>query len=240
MVSSSFCLRSFNCSNILDDESAVVNRSSSAVFNFSHSVSDILSSYHRFASPSSFAVHIQCKISSFAPIIRPILSILFRICRIFGSSAPLNFSRFDKHLLKGIYHKKFIHKQKLHKSANCTSINIIDGIELEIKIQQHKTIVVADVATNLITDLLLGNDWITENNVIIDPPQQRIFLTDGYHRTIATTRFTQPTDSQSPILLIDEITLPPYSEKCIDVKLLSSRNNTNEVLFEPAPKEGGR
>ena len=64
----------------------------------------------------------------------------------------------NQQLLKKIHHKKFIYKQKLHKSANCTSINIIGEIELEIKIQGHKTLVVADVATNLIADLLLGND----------------------------------------------------------------------------------
>jgi hypothetical protein len=46
-----------------------------------------------------------------------------------------------------------------------------------------------DVATNLVTDLLLGNDWITENNIIIHSPQQRIFLTDEQHRIIATTPF---------------------------------------------------
>ncbi|CAF4373791.1 unnamed protein product, partial [Rotaria sordida] len=92
----------------------------------------------------------------------------------------------------------------------------------------------ADVATNLVTDLLLGNDWITENNVIIRSPQQRIFLTDKYHRIIATTPFIKPPDVQLPILLMDEITLPPYSERCIDVKVKSRMNGITEALFEPA------
>ena len=124
----------------------------------------------------------------------------------------------NQQLLKKIYHKKFIYKRKLHKSANCSSINIIGEVELEIKIQGHKTFILADVATNLITDLLLGNDWITSNNVIIDSPQRHIFLTDQYRRMVATAPFITPPDFQSPVLLIDEITLPPYSEKCINVK----------------------
>ncbi|CAF3989661.1 unnamed protein product, partial [Rotaria sordida] len=141
----------------------------------------------------------------------------------------------NQQLLKKIYHKKFIYKQKLHKSANCTSINIIGEIELEIKIQGHKTLILADVATNLITDLLVGNDWISNNNVIIDSPQRHIFLIDRYHRIVATAPFITPPDFQSPVLLVNEITLPPYSEKCIDVKIPSSMNNIAEALFEPTP-----
>ncbi|CAF3962886.1 unnamed protein product, partial [Rotaria sp. Silwood1] len=111
----------------------------------------------------------------------------------------------NQQLLKEIYHKKFIYRKKSHKSANCTSINIIGEIEVEVKIQGHKTLILADVATNLVTELLLGNDWITENNVIIHSPQQRILLTDKYRRIIATTPFIKPPDVQLPTLLIDEI-----------------------------------
>ena len=115
----------------------------------------------------------------------------------------------SQQLLKQIHHKEFIYRRKSHKSANCTSVSITGEIELEVKIQGYKTLILADVATNLVTDLLLGNDWITQNNVIIHSPQQRIFLADKYHRVIATTPFIRPPDVQLPILLTDEITLPP-------------------------------
>jgi hypothetical protein len=141
----------------------------------------------------------------------------------------------NQQLLKDIHHKKFIYKQKLHKSANCTSIDIIGEIQLEIKVQGFRTLILADVATNLITDLLLGNDWIMANNVIIDSPQRCIFLTDKHHRIVTTTPFVESPDFQLPVLLIDEITLPPYSEECIDVKVPLYANNINEALFEPAP-----
>ncbi|CAM4974444.1 unnamed protein product [Rotaria socialis] len=140
----------------------------------------------------------------------------------------------NQQLLKNIHHKKFMYKHKSHKSANSTSINIIGEIQLEIKIQGHTTLILADVATNIITDLLLGNDWIAENNVIIDSPQRHIFLTDKYYQIIATTPFIKPPDIHLPILLIDEITLPPYSEKLINVKTASPIKNTIDVLFEPA------
>ncbi|CAM2729004.1 unnamed protein product [Rotaria socialis] len=136
-------------------------------------------------------------------------------------------------LLKKIYHKNFIYKNKLHKSANCSSINIIGEIELEIKIQGHKTYILADVATNLITDLLLGNDWIYPNNVIIDSSQQHIFLMNENRKVIVSTPFVKPKQLRLPVLLTDEITLPPKSEKCINVKILSSMSKTSEALFEP-------
>ncbi|CAF5024393.1 unnamed protein product, partial [Rotaria sp. Silwood1] len=140
----------------------------------------------------------------------------------------------NQQLLKKIYHKEFIYKKKLHKSANCSSINIIGEIQLEIKIQGYKTFILADVATNLITDLLLGNDWITTNNVIIDTPQRCIFLTDQKRHILTAAQFVKPSHLQLPVLLADEITLPPHSEKCIDIKVLSSMTNISEALFEPA------
>ncbi|CAF5163989.1 unnamed protein product, partial [Rotaria magnacalcarata] len=57
----------------------------------------------------------------------------------------------NQQLLKNIHHKKFMYKYKSHKSANSTSINIIGEIQLEIKIQGHTTLILADVATNIIT-----------------------------------------------------------------------------------------
>ena len=123
----------------------------------------------------------------------------------------------------------------MHKSANSTSIDIIGEIQLEIKTQGYKTLVLADVATNLITDLVLGNDWIAENNVIINSPQRHIFLLDNYYRILARAPFIEPPDLQLPVLLTDEITLPPYSEKLINVKTSSPVKKLPDAVFEPAP-----
>ena len=139
----------------------------------------------------------------------------------------------NQQLLKKIHHKKFNHQRKTHQSANSTNINIIGEIELEIKVQGHKTIIRADVATNLVTDLLLGNDWISENNVIIDTPQRKIILTDQYRRITATAQFVEPPEFQLPVLLAEATTLPPYSERCVTVKIGDNRNKITEGLFEP-------
>ena len=86
---------------------------------------------------------------------------------------------------------------------------------VEIKMQGYKILVLADVATNLITDLVLGNDWITENNVVFNSPQRHIFLLDNYYCILARALFIEPPDLQLPILLTDEITLPRYSKNLL-------------------------
>ncbi|CAF4492395.1 unnamed protein product [Didymodactylos carnosus] len=105
----------------------------------------------------------------------------------------------------------------------------------QIKIQGHRTWIIADVATNLVTDLLLGTDWITQNSVIIDSSQQRIILVNKCHQVIAYTPFVEPPDNRFPVFLIDQITLPPYSEQCIDVAVPSLFGNVNNVMFESTP-----
>lgn len=139
----------------------------------------------------------------------------------------------NQQLLQKINHQKFIPSRKTHQSANNTSINIIGEIQLEIKIQGHKTYILADVATNLVADLLLGNDWIINNNVIIDTLQKQIFLTNPDRRILAQATFIRPSNEYLPVLLINQITLPPYSQQCIDV-MISTRPNTDiDALFEP-------
>ena len=139
----------------------------------------------------------------------------------------------NQHLLKKINHKGLTLTNKSHQSANSTSIDIIGEIQLEIQIQGHKTTIVADVAKNLVTDLLLGNDWIGRNNVIIDSPQQQILVTDGHCRILATAAFIRPSYRQLPVLLTNEITLPAYSEKCIEITISSDANIITDALFEP-------
>ena len=141
----------------------------------------------------------------------------------------------NQQLLKKIHHKKFTYRRKQHAAANCTSLNIIGEIRLEIKIHGHKTNITADVASNLVTDLLLGNDWIQRNNVIIDSPQQRIALLDNYHRTITSTPFVEPPHLHFPVLLTREISLPPFSESCVEVNIPAFFSNTGEAIFEPTP-----
>lgn len=139
----------------------------------------------------------------------------------------------NKQLLKELNHKGFIPKRSFHQSANDISIDIIGEIQLEIKIQTHSTFITADVAANLVAGLLLGNDWITNNNVIINTPQRQVLLTDGNYRVVAQTAFLRPPGEHLPVLLTQEITLAPHSEQCVNISIASTSDNTNNALFEP-------
>lgn len=137
-----------------------------------------------------------------------------------------------KNLLSKIHHKKFIFKRKSYQSASCTSVDIIDEIELEIKINGHKTFIVADVATNLITNLLLGHVWFKQNRAIIDFFQQCITL-NYPNKNAATTLILDFTELQHIALSIDEISIPLYSEQMIDIKVPAMMHHANRVVFQP-------
>ena len=88
---------------------------------------------------------------------------------------------------------------------------------------------IADVATNLVTNLILGNDWIQPNNVYILTPEQRIMIRRQGKQV--STPFIKPPLLNYPATLINHITLPPFSEQMIEAKL--QHGNMMDALFEP-------
>ncbi|CAF4021322.1 unnamed protein product [Rotaria sp. Silwood2] len=135
-------------------------------------------------------------------------------------------------LLNDIPHEKFIPKTKNHLSANCSTLNIFGEIPLEINVNGIKTTVIADVTTNLVTNLILGSDWIQSNNVYILTPEQRIMIRSRGREV--STPFVKPPLLNYPATLINHITLPPFSEKIVEAKV--QHNNRIDVLFEPNPR----
>ena len=133
-------------------------------------------------------------------------------------------------LLKKIPHKNFTNHTRECQTANSTPLRIIGQIELEIKLRKVKTHIIANVATNLITKLLLGNDWINSNHVHLFGDQQHLTIPDGNGRTIRIP-YEEPTHLQYPALLIDQITLDPCSQTMVEVQ--TQLTNANNVIFEP-------
>ncbi|CAF1550225.1 unnamed protein product [Rotaria magnacalcarata] len=134
-------------------------------------------------------------------------------------------------LLKNIPHKNLIKKTKNHLSANCSTLNVIGETTLEINIHGLKTEVIADVATNLITDLILGSDWIQRNKVYILTPEQRIMIRS---KGKVSTPFITPPILNYPATLNNHITIPPFSEQMVEAKV--PHHNMIDVLFEPNPR----
>ncbi|CAF4479732.1 unnamed protein product, partial [Rotaria sp. Silwood2] len=143
-----------------------------------------------------------------------------------GSAISIIHSNF----LKTIHHKNFIYKNHTCQTANSTPLKIIGQIELEIQIKSIKTYVTAHVATNLITSILLGNDWINSNHVHLYGDQQQLTIPDQYGQSISIP-YVEPTSINYPALLVHEITLPPYSQKLVDITCQVT--NANNLIFEP-------
>jgi hypothetical protein len=135
-------------------------------------------------------------------------------------------------LLNIIPHQKFIRRIKNHLSANCSTLNVIGEILLDINVNGIQTKVMADVATNLVTNLILGSDWIQANNVYILTPEKRIMIRSRGKEV--SSPFIQPPLLNYPATLINNITLSPFSGLMVEAKV--QQDNMADVLFEPNPR----
>ena len=132
--------------------------------------------------------------------------------------------------LKTMQHKQFMHKPRVCKAANSTSLDIIGQIELTIKIKHIETSIMANVATNLITSILLGNDWINANHVYLFGDQKQLTIPDQYGKSIRIPYSESQANTYSALLL-NQVTLPPRSQTLVEIK--SSIDNATNLIFEP-------
>ncbi|CAF4274861.1 unnamed protein product, partial [Rotaria sordida] len=151
----------------------------------------------KFIKPStitSFPVYIKIRINN-----QPTEAIVDT-----GSAISIIHSNF----LKTIHHQNFLYQTHSCQIANSTPLNIIGQIQLEIQIKSIKTYVTAHVATNLITSILLGNDWINSNHVHLYGDQKKLTIPDQYGQLISIP-YVEPTSINYPALLVQQLTLPP-------------------------------
>ena len=132
--------------------------------------------------------------------------------------------------LKTIQHTNLIYQTRTCQTANSTPLNIIGQIKLEIKIKSISTYVIAHVATNLITSILLGNDWINSNHIHLYGDQNQLTIPDQSGQLMSIP-YVEPTCINYPALLIHQITIPPYSQALVDITC--KVNDANDFIFEP-------
>ena len=86
-------------------------------------------------------------------------------------------------------------------------MNIIGEVSLLININGITTQVIADVATDLVTNLILGSDWIQANNVYIMTPEKRIMI--RRQGRVVSTPFIKPPILNYPATLIKRRSTAP-------------------------------
>ena len=148
-----------------------------------------------------------------------------------GSGTTIIHHRF----LQQIPHASFRSISSSYSSANCTSLVIIGEVDLNIQINNIVTTITAAVATCLVTDLLLGTDWINIYVQSLDIANQTLTIHDA-HDQFTTTSLLRHFDSStnSSVSLIHSITIPKYSTSTVSVEIPSLDNST--VIFEPSSK----
>ena len=137
-----------------------------------------------------------------------------------------------KRLLNKIPYQQFTPRNKNHLSASCSAVNITGEVLLFININGITTRIMADVATDLVTNLILGSDWIQTNNVYILTPEQRIMIKKQGREV--STPFIKPPILSYPATLTNFITLSPFSKHIIEAQL--QQTNMIDTLFEPNPR----
>ncbi|CAF0897104.1 unnamed protein product [Adineta steineri] len=147
---------------------------------------------------------------------------------IVDTGSAISLIRLD--FLKTIQHNRFLNKQHLCQTANATPLNIIGQIELNIKVKHIETRGIAYVATNLITPVLLGNDWINTNHVHLFGDQKHLTIPDQ-HGQLTRIPYTEPLSINYPVQLVNQITLPPYSQTLVDIT--SQVTTADNLMFEP-------
>ena len=134
--------------------------------------------------------------------------------------------------LQSISHQSFRPVHCSFSSANCTDIEIIGEVLLEIKLNNISTYITAFVASQLVTDLLLGADWIDRYVISIHLPHKMLLVHNASCGS-TTVPILRPTDpSCSAVTLIHATTVLPYSESVVDINVPVSE--CLDMLFEPS------
>ncbi|CAF3930819.1 unnamed protein product, partial [Rotaria magnacalcarata] len=143
-----------------------------------------------------------------------------------GSAISIIHSTF----LKTIPHQSFKYQVQQFRTANSTPLNIIGGIKLKINTKSITTYINAYVATNLITSMLLGNDWINTNHVHLFGDKNDLTIPDQHDNRI-TIPYVEPSSTNYSALLVNQVSLPPNSQTLVDITCRI--HNANNLMFEP-------
>jgi hypothetical protein len=90
---------------------------------------------------------------------------------------------------------------------------------------------------NLITSIILGNDWINSNHVHLFGDQQRLTIPDSHGQSISIP-YVESMSINYLAHLVNQITLPPNSQMLVDVH--SQIDNAKNLIFEPSGGLGGK
>lgn len=135
--------------------------------------------------------------------------------------------------LNRLSYRQFTYTQKKYSSANGSAINIIGEITLPIRINTLHTPIIAAVASELVTDVLLGTDWIDHYVRSIHVTDRTLTVHDNRGQSTITSLLASSAECSLSVTLTHQRTLLPHSESMVNVRI--NHPNNSSLLFTPSP-----
>ncbi|CAF1108264.1 unnamed protein product [Didymodactylos carnosus] len=170
-------------------------------------------------------------------IFAPVVINNLKVHALFDTGATTTIIKED--ILRKTKHFKFISsdtKQTLSLADSVASLNVIGIVELQIKLHNLRTTIVAAVVKDLFTDCIIGVDYIRKHNLQFD------FANDIIMTTCGNFKVTIPIETQQnvikvPLRLTESVKIPPKEEIIIRVSACIS---TASTLFRPSHNLGAQ
>jgi len=130
-----------------------------------------------------------------------------------------------------LIHRPYIKYQKnIYRTANNSELRTIGLVKLKINIKNIPTFILAEVAIDLCTSLVLGNDWIRQNGIDIITTKQCIRKRRGLY--VVTVPFSTYDQETYTVSSIHHIHILPEQEMMIPVRVRIK--NADTVVFTPS------
>ena len=115
--------------------------------------------------------------------------------------------------LKKLEHQPRInYLENVYRTANNGEFYTIGTVKLKINIGKLITYIVAQIALDLCTELILGNDWIQLNDIDIISSQRKIRKRQGNYTATIPFSINHQTESILPIVHVDDLRDEPLKE----------------------------
>ena len=134
------------------------------------------------------------------------------------------------------YRPHIRYQKNIHRTANNSELRTIGLVNLKIHIGEIPTFILTEVAIDLCTDLVLGNDWIRKNKIDIITTEQQIRKRHGAY--IATVPFSTYDEDHYSVSPIYNIEILPEQQLIIPVRV--GIENADSVIFTPSEETLGK
>ena len=128
------------------------------------------------------------------------------------------------------YRPHIEYQRNTHRTANNGKLVTNGLVKLTIKLNQLSTTIIAEVSNDLCTDLVLGNDWLRENEIDIITTERCIRKKQGSE--MVNIPFLDGDQEDYSVHSLSRIQILPGEQTIVPVRI--RMKNANTALFTPS------